>query len=628
MDDLGAVTVSNEDFDFEDAIGHQARDTALAEFLGSSITRGRLMFGMLVLFLVFGGFVFRLGYLQIYKGNFYFDLAEGNRIRVHRLNADRGIVKDRNGEILSSNVPSFSLWVDDLILDDENEYLKSVSVIAELLDEDESAVHERLVSEKDVAGEILITRDLPFEKAMMVLASSEDYSILRVEAGTLREFNVDSSLTLSSILGYVGIISSDEYEERKEAGYFRRDLVGKAGLEKSFEVLLRGFPGERRVEVDSMGREQSILQERLAVDGADLTLNIDSDLQAFIEHRLDDVRDKWNISNASVIVLDPSDGAVLALVSYPGYDGNLFSGGISVSDYAGLVEDESRPLFTRVISGQFPSGSTFKPIVSAAALDEGIIDEDTSFLSTGGLRIGQFFFPDWKAGGHGVTNVTKALADSVNTFFYIVGGGYGEFDGIGLTKMMDAASRFGLGKQLGIDLPGEASGFLPTAEWKMRVKDEPWYIGDTYHAAIGQGDILVTPLQVAAFTSVFANGHVLYTPQVVDGYDMQGTYHDISPQVVYDLPASEESIEIVRKGLRRAVTDGSAWRLKDLPVTSAGKTGTAQWNTNKPNHAWFTGFAPYEDAEIVVTVLVEEGGEGSTVAVPLAKDIFEWWFSK
>jgi len=268
-------------------------------------------------------------------------------------------------------------------------------------------------------------------------------------------------------------------------------------------------------------------------------------------------------------------------------------------------------------------------VLAAAALEEGIINENTSFISTGGLRIGEWFFPDWKVGGHGVTNVRKAIAESVNTFFYYIGGGYGDFVGLGIDRMVRYEKIFGLGKQTGIDIIGEAKGFLPTKDWKETIKGERWYVGDTYHAAIGQGDITVTPLQVANYTAVFANGGLLYRPhfirQVLSSDDKiirQVDHKPIKSNVV-----SSENIKIVREGMRQTVAAGSARSLASAPVAVAGKTGTAQWSSNKPNHAWFTGFAPYDKPQIVITILIEQGGEGSSVAVPIAREVLEWYFS-
>ncbi|MCK4554296.1 penicillin-binding protein 2, partial [Candidatus Parcubacteria bacterium] len=280
------------------------------------------------------------------------------------------------------------------------------------------------------------------------------------------------------------------------------------------------------------------------------------------------------------------------------------------------------------ISGEYPSGSTIKPVIAAAALEEGIISEHTSFTSVGGIKVGQWFFPDWRAGGHGITDVRRAIAESINTFFYYIGGGHQDFKGLGIDRIYKYGELFGLNAQLGIDLAGEVSGFLPTKKWKEETKGERWYIGDTYHLSIGQGDILVTPLQVANYTSVFANGGALYRPhlvkQILSGGDK--VFKEVEPVIIRDNFIGDYNIEIVRQGMRRTVTAGSARSLQSVPVAVAGKTGTAQWSSKKNHHAWFTGFAPYDNPEVVITILVEEGGEGSDVAVPIAKEFLEWYF--
>lgn len=627
IDVLGAVTVSQEDFDFEDALGHTWRGEGEPDFIGTSIREGRWKAAglcALVLFVLLG---LRAGHLQLWQGNALFAQAEGNRIREEVIPADRGRILDRSGTVIARNVPAFSLWIERGGIEEEDAYVGMIDQLSALTDSTPSEVHDRMLSDTGSGKELLFTRDLPQEVALQILASPEAYPHIRVEAGE-RRFYDTASTTLTALLGYTGTMSAAEEEGYRASGYRSNELVGKTGIEQSYEQLLRGFPGARSIEVDAIGQPQSILERRDAVDGAALTLHIDAGLQTFIESQLQALTARTSIKNASVIVMDPRDGGVVALVSYPGYDSNLFAGTIDPEAYRTLITDPAAPLFPRALSGQFPSGSTFKPIVAAAALDRGVITEVTSVLSTGGLRIGQFFFPDWKAGGHGSVDVRKALAESVNTFFYMIGGGFKDFEGLGIQPMMEMAAAFGLGQPLGIDVPHEAAGFLPSIAWKNAVKKEPWYIGDTYHAAIGQGDILVTPLQVAAFTSVFANGGKLFVPQVVDTYETQGTIQDVQPRLLREGMVSPQSIQIVREGLRQTVTQGSGRRLSGLPVGVAGKTGTAQWNTNKENHAWFTGFAPYEDPELVVTVLIEEGGEGSVTAVPLAYDIFNWWFVK
>ncbi len=253
----------------------------------------------------------------------------------------------------------------------------------------------------------------------------------------------------------------------------------------------------------------------------------------------------------------------------------------------------------------------------------------TSYSSVGGIGINQFYFPDWKAGGHGWTNVYKAIAESVNTYFYIIGGGYQTFEGLGVERITSAARKYGLNTPLGIDLPSEASGFLPSKDWKEEVKKERWYIGDTYHYAIGQGDLLVTPLQMAAVISSFANGGTLYQPRLVTATldkDLR-VVDERAPVILEEQVADKEALAIVRTGLRQVVTIGSGKRLNEVSVAVSGKTGTAQWHSQKPPHAWFVGYAPSTNPTIAFSILVEEGEEGSAIPVTIAQDILNWWVS-
>ncbi len=286
------------------------------------------------------------------------------------------------------------------------------------------------------------------------------------------------------------------------------------------------------------------------------------------------------------------------------------------------------PLFNRSISGEYPSGSTVKIVVATAALEEKVISENTTVVSTGGLHIGAWTFPDWKPGGHGVVDVRKAIANSVNTFFYYVGGGYNDFVGLGVDRLEKYFKLFGLNEKTGIDLAGERAGFVPSAAWKKEVKGETWYIGDTYHLAIGQGDLTVTPLQVANYTAAVANGGTLYSPRLVKAIldDKNQLIKEVSTKIIRSNLADPNNLRIVREGMRETVTAGSARSLQTVPVPVAGKTGTAQWSSKKYPHAWFAGFAPYDNPQIAIVVLVEEGREGSSVATPIAKEILTWYF--
>jgi len=440
---------------------------------------------------------------------------------------------------------------------------------------------------------------------------------------------------LAHVLGYIGKINEQEIDIHKDDGYNINSVIGKDGIEFFYESALKGKDGKQEMEVDAFGKTKKILNEVKAISGSNVFLSIDFDLQQKLTENLAvAIKNSGTKAGGVAIALDPQSGEILAMVSLPDFDNNFFSAGISQQAYDNYLVNQSRPLFNRAISGIYPPGSTFKPIVAIAALEEGLINEDKTFLSTGGVAVKSWFFPDWKYGGHGRVNVISAIANSVNTFFYYIGGGYHDFIGLGVQKITDFARQFYLSKTLGIDLPGEAAGFLPSKDWKEKTKQESWYIGDTYHLAIGQGDILVTPLQVASYTAFFANGGTLYQPhllkEIINADGLKNEHNSINNQeyVLAKNLASDENIDIIRRALRATVTSGSAQSLQSLPVAVAGKTGTAQVGADKESHAWFTGFAPYDSPRIVITILLENGGEGSAVAVPVFKEVVEWYFNE
>ena len=575
----------------------------------------------------------RVAWLQIIKGDYYYNLAEGNRIRIARIEANRGIIYDSSNRPLVRNVANFLLYfVPADLPENEQEKRSIIERLSQILGTLSPADIENIltaVKPKSLESyqPLFVTDNIEYNKAMLLYLESDKMPGVYLSNKTKREYNL-SSLSLSHILGYTSKINQAELD-KYGSEYLPIDYIGKTGIENFWENELKGQSGKKQIEVDALGKEKKIINQLAGADGHNLVLSIDIDLQKKLEETITNALKKSKLNKACAIALDPNNGEILALVSLPSYNNNLFARGITNDEYQALVSHPDQPLFNRCTSGEYPSGSTIKPVLAAAALEEGIINENTSFISTGGLRVGEWFFPDWKVGGHGVTNVRKAIAESVNTFFYYIGGGYGDFVGLGIDRMVRYEKIFGLGKQTGIDIIGEAKGFLPTKDWKETIKGERWYVGDTYHAAIGQGDITVTPLQVANYTAVFANGGLLYRPhfirQVLSSDDKiirQVDHKPIKSNVV-----SSENIKIVREGMRQTVAAGSARSLASAPVAVAGKTGTAQWSSNKPNHAWFTGFAPYDKPQIVITILIEQGGEGSSVAVPIAREVLEWYFS-
>lgn len=627
----------------------------------------------------------RVGWLQVVKGEHYSGMAEGNRIRVHDIPARRGIIYDRQERPLVRNKADFVLYLvpgdlpeetekKEAIIEEITDIINSSSSIstssaAEIVEAEEEITKEEIEEKLEDIDKhssqayqpLFLTNKLSYEQAMLLYLRSDSWPGVMLAEQDRREyikkiaiemppkdpeekdgeeegggeeekekkenFTVDS---LSHILGYTGKINREELREYG-GEYSPLDKVGKTGVEYFREQYLRGRKGEKRVEVDAAGKEKKMLARTDPREGRDLILSLDVALQAKAEEVLRrHISELDSSDKGAVVALDPSTGEVLALVSVPAFDNNLFARGISSSQYRELIDAGSNPLLNRALSGDYPPASTFKPVMAAASLQEGIINEHTSFESVGGLRTGEWFFPDWRSEGHGITDVKKAIAESVNTFFYYVGGGYEDFSGLGMERITEYASAFGLGEETGIDLPGETDGFLPDKEWKKEAFGESWYIGDTYHLSIGQGFLSATPIQVANYTASLANGGTLYRPFLLKKViGSEGETEERSrPEVIREDLVADGHIETVRQGMRMAVVEGSCRRLYDLPVKAAGKTGTAQWSNEKEPHAWFTGFAPYRDPEIVLTVLIVEGGESEKTAVPAARDIMQWYFDR
>jgi len=609
-------------------------------FIGASISPKRMILFLIISLIGTIIIASRVFYLQVIKGDYYFNLAENNRIRIKPISSERGLIYDKYGKQIVENIPSFSLSIIPYDLPRNNE--ERADLIAKISSISNVSVEEieNLIKKySDYSYESLIIKEnLDYESALRLYVQSSELNGIIIEKGTKRlysstnaEVNENSKpSSLSHIIGYLGKIDINELSDKKSLGYYSSDYLGKAGIEKQYESNLRGIFGRKRVEVNALGREQNILAEEPPIPGKNIYLSIDLEAQDYLENLLLDAMEKNSFKRAAGIALNPNNGEILAIVSLPSFDNNDFSGGISETKYSAYINNENNPLFNRAIAGTYPSGSTIKPLITAAALQEKIITKNTSVLSTGGIEVDKWFFRDWKAGGHGYTNATKAIAWSVNTFFYYIGGGYKNFVGLGVDKIINYLKQFGLAEKTGIDLPGESAGFLPSKTWKEETKNEMWYIGDTYNLSIGQGDLLVTPLQVAVWTATIANGGKVIQPRLaIKIEDPLNRTEEILPTIIKNENfISTANINISRQGMRECVIYGSCGMLGSLNFSSAAKTGTAQWSQSKANHAWFTSFAPFDKPQIVVTILVEEGDEGSTTAQPIALDFLRWWGKK
>ena len=579
-----------------------------------------IWWGAICLLLLLGGRVF---YLTIVKGAEYREMALRNSLRSIPIVAPRGIVYDRTGQALVQNVPTVDLAAIPSDLPRDDAQRASVRQRIEMLLSLDGALLESVfTSAKNSTAPILLKPGLTQEELLLVLGRQSEMPGIVLVKSAEREYT-DGAI-FSHIIGYEGKIKQEELDQYPEYGL--ADTFGKQGVEKAYESVLRGENGAARVEVDALGKVKKELGVLDPVPGSDVILHIDAGLQKKIYDGLQKLLDEKDFKRATAIAMDPETGGILALVSLPSYDNNLFSGGIDQTHYQELITDEAKPLFNRAISGEYPPGSTIKPVIAAAALSEGVISASTIIDGMGGaLRRGGSVFRDWTT--HGPSDVRRAIAESNDIFFYTIGGGYGSIPGLGMRRMKAYEELFGYGVETGIDIPGEADGFLPDPDWKQERYGERWYIGNDYHASIGQGFVTATPLQVLNSVATIANGGTLRQPRVAAQIrDARGKLTSVDAPIVRKDFISQEVLRIVREGMRETVTGGTAQSLRDLPVEAAGKTGTAQFGTGKDTHGWFVSFAPYEHPEIALIVLVEGQNEEGYNAVPVTKEVYRWYF--
>lgn len=612
---------------------------------------------VLVAFAVLAG---RLWRLQILRAQDYQVQADSNRFRLVSVDAPRGVIYDRNGRLLVRNIPSYTISVVPAALpDDDNQRQAVLSRLGQLLGLPVSSTTafsgtaasqpgiEELLEQGTTTPYAPVPIQKDVDKQLAFVIEEEHLSLpgVIVETSPRREYS--SGALTSQVVGYLGPIppeSVQDYLGQKDEDYSVNDLVGQMGVEATFEKELRGIKGLKHVEVDAFEREVNVLAVDPPQPGHNLILTLDLDLQQAAEDALREGMRRVKSTAGVVIAMNPQNGQILTMASLPGYDNNLFSHGISTQDYEQLSLDPERPLVNHAVSGQYPPGSTFKIIPAAAGLQEKVITSATRLVCKGQLLLPNKYFPDdptkaqvfrcWNPWGHGAENVIGALADSCDIYFYQVGGGLDSFAGLGMDRLGEYARAFGFGQPTGIALPGESAGLVPDDKWKRITYGEPWVTGDTYNATIGQGYVLVTPLQLLNATAAVANGGTLYRPQLVEQIvDTQGkVVRDYTPEVIRHVPVSSENLATVREGMRAAVTGGTANRASLAEVAVAGKTGTAEYPGPRdadgilPTHAWFIAFAPYENPEIAVMVFVSGGHNGAQIAVPIAAQLLRAYF--
>ena len=570
------------------------------------------------LLLVVALLALRLWHLQIREGPYYRDLSENNRTRSVILEPARGLIYDRNGVLLANNVPSFSLYVS---LEDVKDRQNLIAKLTELIGLDPELINKKLA----VRGARQLPRKikdrLTLREATMIESHRLDLPGVMIQVESQR--NYPNGMTASHVLGYVGEVSADQLDKPEFEELHQGSIVGQYAVEKYFDDIVRGKAGQKSIEVDALGHEKKTVAVDQPHAGDDLFLTIDSRLQKVAEDLLGE-------ESGAIVALDPTNGDVLAMASRPAFDPNVLSRELTSKQWAEIVQDEGRPLNNRASQGQYPPGSIFKVMMAAAALESNTMTPSSTVYCTGGYQFGRRVYRDWKAGGHGMVDLRKALIHSCDVYFYSLG------QRMGIDMMASYAHKFGLGEATGIELPSERVGTIPSTEWKLKTKHEAWYPGETISAAIGQGYVTVTPLQMASMIGTVANDGVTYRPRLVQSImdRTTGLRQELPPVPKVKLDLKQNTLKLIREALAGVVTEGTATRAKSPIVTIAGKTGTAQTASLRTgpekdipkrfrDHAWFVAFAPVENPKIAVAVLAEHMGHGGSAAAPLAKEVIE-----
>jgi penicillin-binding protein 2 len=588
------------------------------------------VFAILVIF-VFLCLSMRIWYLQILKWQYLTGLSENNRVRMVSLPSYRGMIKDRNGEILVSIRPSFNLYI---VPEDAGDSGPSLDLLAKKIKFQRGKLKENISRVKPFK-DVLIKADISREEVAFVEENNMSLPGIKIKAEPLRNY-VYKDL-MSHTLGYLGEISKSKLKNTNNPFYSLGDFVGKNGLENVFESTLRGKKGYKEVEADVSGRELKVIRKLLPESGDNLILTLDVKVQEELEKAMITTPEK--IVNGSAVVIKVQTGEILAIASKPNFDPNEFASGITLGNWRKLSNDEMYPLQNRSIHSQYPPGSTYKIAVAYAALEEGVVNPKTTIFCPGHFKLGRGLYRCWKKSGHGAVNLHDALVQSCDVYFYTVG------HRMGIDTLARYAKKFGFGSPAGIGLSREKSGLVPSTQWKLKNRKKPWLLGETISASIGQGYNLVTPLQQANMMVAVANGGMLLNPYLVKRIEEPGgaTIKEFFPEIRGKITGNSENLEVIRKALRDVVNGprgtGKRSRLKNIIVS--GKTGTVQVVRMKSNeelekkdevpykyrdHAWFVAFAPYEKPEIAVAVLVEHGGHGGATAAPIAQKVFKKYF--
>ena len=592
---------------------------AEGESTGRRIT-GLSIAAAILLFLL----VTRLWYLQIIESENLMDLSESNRLRFVPVAASRGSILDRNSKILVGNTPSFSLAVIPQDVKDKDSLIAKLSKFLEI---DRAELLEKWDKGKGRAKyyPIMLASGITRDQLEYLEENRLQLPGIDIEMKPVREY--PHGILAAHLLGHLGEISENELDKQEFSEYNPGDYSGKSGIERNWEHELHGSDGGRQIEVDARGRFLRSISEFPPTVGNSLVLTIDGELQKIAERAFGD-------KAGAAVAMNVNSGEILAFVSNPGFDPSLFTGRMPVKKWNEYLEDKRHPLENKALTGQYPPGSTFKIITALAGLENGIINENSTVDCKGSLKVGNSVFKCWDKKGHGIVNLKKALRESCDVYFYQLG------EKLGIDRLATCAREFGMGRPLGIGLENEKAGMIPSLEWKENRYKSRWYRGDTLSAAIGQGYVLSTPVQLASMIATVANEGTLYRPYLVKRIvDPDGkVLKEFSPQIINKLPINPKNFRLVKEGLLAVVNEphgtGAAARLYEVKV--AGKTGTSQVVKMRDSrgavpyqyrdHALFVAFAPYDKPEIAVAVVIEHGEHGGSAAAPIAGSILRAYF--
>ena len=598
---------------------------AMSEHSAIETPIGRKVFSFFFIFIsvVLLFLTFKAFQMQVIDGKKFTVLADRSVLSRYPLSAVRGIIYDSDGRSLATNIPSFDLIaIHSQLPKSGDDMEREIDVLSPIISVDKDSLAKIFADNADRAT-FLIKEDLSKEEAAKIKAA--------VLAGIFAVVNSQrfypDGPAVAHLLGYTAMVTAEDMEN--DDYYLATDRIGRLGLEAQYEDELRG---EHRNFDPKEGDE-----ENTAAVGRDLILNVNQDIQKHLYQALNSVFNSAGVRRGAAVIQDPRTGAVLGLVSMPSFDNNIFENSSDAANFSkiqNLLNGKDKPLLDRVVGGRYSPGSTIKPLLALAGLKEGVVTPSTIINATGGIKVQSeidpnvfYTYKDWRV--HGWTDIKKAIADSVDVFFYALGGGYGNISGLGIDRIENYLKIFRADKETNIDLPGEISGLVPSKNWKKATKGESWYVGDTYNISIGQGDLGVTPIWLNTYVGSIANGGKLMGPFVVkEVKDPVGNVvKQISPQVLGETSFDSQTTNIVKQGMRQTVLSGTATMLQDLPVSVAAKTGTAQVPGRGLN-SLFTVFGPYDDPEIVMTVLVENINQSQGLAVRVANDFLMWYFGE